>query len=336
MKANSIRLIIALFTLALVFQGCFKEPVKVGLLIHSLEIERWEKDRDYIIQEIENAKGEVLVKVADGDAKKQLAQATELLSANVDVLIVIPVNQFTAAEIVDKAHQKGVKVISYDRLIRNCKLDYYVSTDNIRIGEMQAEYLTTVKPQGNYALIGGSVYDNNSQFLYMGQMNILQPLVEKGDIKIVYNEFTQNWSEEEGYTHMMNCLNVHSVQPDVVIAGNDALALGVIRAFKEKGINGKVLVAGQDAALQNIQEIIMGNQTITIYKPIQSLAAATAQLAMRLGKDKSVDPFYSTISNGEKLVPCVLLEAMVVHKDNLKLTVISEGFQKEEDIFGKK
>ena len=163
-----------------------------------MDKERWENDRDFFVEKVQELGGTVEVRIADNDAGKQLEQAKELLTNGGDVLVIDPVDQFAAAEIVNEAHKKNVKVISYDRLIKNCKLDFYVSTDNVEIGTLQADYLTTIRPSGNYALIGGARSDNNSQFLYLGQMNVLQPLVEKGDIKIVYNEFTNDWKRKEG------------------------------------------------------------------------------------------------------------------------------------------
>jgi D-xylose transport system substrate-binding protein len=247
-------------------------------------------------------------------------------------LVVVPVDQFAAAEIVKEAHNHDVKVISYDRLIKNCDLDYYVSTDNVEIGTQQANYLTTVKPTGNYALIGGAMRDNNSQFLYLGHMNVLQPLVEKGDIKIVYNEFTEAWEEEEGYEHTMKIF-AENDQVDAIIAGNDAIAFGVIRALHEKELDGKVLVAGMDADLRNLQEIVAGHQTCTVYKPYEKLAATAAELALKLARGEEFENTFQTVSNGEKLVPVVFHEGMVVNRENLKLTVISEGYQKEEEVY---
>src|SRR5210317_337003 len=196
------------------------ETAEVGLLIHSFDNERWENDRDFFIKKVEELGGTVKVEVADNDANKQLAQAKELLANGIDVLVVVPVDQFAAAEIVKEAHLKEVKVISYDRLIKNCKLDFYVSTDNVEVGALQANYLTTIKPTGNYALIGGAISDNNSQLLYLGQRNVLQPLVEKGDINIIYNEFTEEWEENEGYEHAKKVLS-GNVDVDAIIAAND-------------------------------------------------------------------------------------------------------------------
>lgn len=202
-------------------------------------------------------------------------------------MVVVPVDQFAAAEIVKEAHAKDVKVISYDRLIKNCKLDFYISTDNVEIGTLQANYLTTIKPTGNYALIGGALNDNNSQFLYLGQMNVLQPLVEKGDIKIIYNEFTEAWDENEGYEHTQKILK-NNKNVDAILAGNDAIAYGALHALREAGKEGEVLLAGMDADLRNLKEIVAGHQTCTVYKPYEKLAATAAELALKLAKNDEI------------------------------------------------
>ncbi len=328
--------LIALFFLALLLlNGCNKkqqESVEIGLLIHSFDNERWENDRDFFVKKVQELGGTVKVETADNDAGKQLAQAKELLASGIDVLVVVPVDQFAAAEIVKEAHARNVKVISYDRLIKNCKLDYYVSTDNVEIGEMQASYLTRIKPVGKYALIGGAKGDNNSKFLYLGQMNELAPLVEKGDIKIVYNEFTEEWGENEGYEQAKKILKMNK-DVDAIIAGNDAIAMGVIKALREEVPEGNVLLAGMDADLQNLQEIVKGHQTCTIYKPYEKLASTAAELAVKLGKGEECERTFETMSNGEVLVPSVFHEGVIVNRENLKLTVVSEGYQKEEEIY---
>ena len=314
--------------------GCgSNKPAKIGLLVHALDNERWENDMNYFTEKVKGLGGDVLVEIAGNSAEKQLKQAKKMIMEGVGVLVVIPVDQFAAAEIVKVANAKNVKVISYDRLIKNCKIDYYVSTDNVEIGELQAKYLTTIKPEGNYALIGGAVSDNNSQFLYLGQMNILAPLVEKGDIKIVYNEMTKDWGEGEGYGHTKKLLQKTKGKVDAIIAGNDAIASGVLKALAEEGKQGDVLLAGMDADLHNLQEIVKGNQTCTVYKPYEKLATTAAKLAVKLANCEECENTFQTVSNGEMLVPSVLHDAMVVNKENLKLTVISEGYQVEEDVF---
>ena len=323
-----------LFICVLLLTACQKEQsVKVGLLLHALDKERWESDRDYFIEKVNELGGTVTAVEAGNNAETQFKQAQKLLSEGVNVLVVVPVDQFAAARIVEEAKKVNVPVISYDRLILNCKLDFYVSTDNVEIGGLQARYLTTIKPEGNYVLIGGGRNDHNSQFLYLGQMNELAPLIEKGDIKVVLNTFTESWEEEEGYSITSELIKKNTNKPDAIIAGNDAIAMGVIRALGENGLAGKVLVAGMDADLTNLQEIVKGSQTLTVYKPIQKMAFAAAEIAFRLGSGLPCERTFQTTSNGEMLVPSILFNGVVVNKQNLKLTVVSEGYQKEEDIF---
>lgn len=331
---TKIRTLIFVFLVGFIFTGCEnkEQSVKVGLLVHAFDNERWESDRDFFVKNVKELGGTVEVKDAENDAAKQLAQAKELLANGVDILVIIPVDQFAAAEIVKAAHEKEVKVISYDRLIKNCKLDYFVSTDNVEIGALQAQYLTTIKPAGKYAIIGGAISDNNSQQLYLGQRNVLQPLVEKGDIKIVYNEFTNAWAEKEGYEHAKKLLK-RVPDIDAIIAGNDELAMGVVKALSEKGKEGSVLIAGMDANLQNLREIVAGKQTCTVYKPYGKMAATAADLAVKMALGKEFEKTYQTVSNGEVLVPTVFYTGTIVNKENLKLTVISEGYQKEEEVF---
>ncbi len=331
---HQIKLLILVFLASLFVGGCGQkdESVEVGFLIHAFDKERWENDRNYFVESVQELGGTVKVMDAKNDASKQLAQAKELLANGVDVLVVVPVDQFAAAKIVEEAHAKNVKVISYDRLIKNCKLDFYISTDNVEIGALQANYLTTIKPTGNYALIGGALSDNNSQLLYLGQRNVLQPLVEKGDINIVYNEFTEAWEEEEGYEHTKELLQKNS-DVDAIIAGNDELAMGVLRALNEVGLGGKVLVAGMDADLRNLREIVAGNQTCTVYKPYEKLAATAADLAIKMANGGESEKTYQTVSNGAMLVPTFFHTGMIVNRENLKLTVISEGYQREEEVY---
>jgi D-xylose transport system substrate-binding protein len=328
MKISSI-VFLSLFILG----GCTKnDPVKVGFLIHALDKERWENDMDFFVEKVRELGSDVVVRIADNSMEKQLEQANELMDNGVDVLVVVPVDQFQAAAIVENAHKNNIGVISYDRLIKNCNLDCYVSTDNVEIGKLQAEYLTTIQPTGKYALIGGALSDNNSQFLYLGQMNVIQPLVEKGDIEIVYNVFTESWGEDEGYMHTKELL-LKTDDVDAIIAGNDAIAMGVIKALSEEGRTEDILVAGMDADLRNLQKIVAGHQSCTIYKPYEKLASTAAELAITLGRTGQCERTFQTVSNGARLVPAFFHNGMIVNRENLKLTVISEGYQTEDEIY---
>ena len=309
----------------LIFAGCTNKHPKIGLLVHSFESPRWQNDQKYFVDAVKQLEGTPLVRVADNKPDLQLEQAKGLINEGVKVLVVIPVNQVVAAKIVKLAHEKNIRVIAYDRLINNCRLDYYVSTDNVRVGEIQAEYLSKIKPKGNYALIGGPPNDNNSRMLYIGQLNILQPFVERGEINIVFRQFANYWTTNEGYRLAKAALDSMANKLDAIICGNDAMAIGAINALKESGLDGKVAVAGQDADLPNIQQIMKGNQSVTVFKRIKTMASTAAELAMHLAKNEPIDPYLSTISNGDRLVPSYLVDAVAVNEGNIEMTVVAEG-----------
>lgn len=323
-----IKLLVVFFFTGLLFAGCGNKykSVKVGFLVHAFDNERWEKDRDYFVDKVKELGGTVEVLDAGNDAAKQLEQAKQLIDHGVDVLVVVPVDQYAAADIVAAAHKENIKVIAYDRLIKNCDLDYYVSTDNVAVGALQATYLTTIKPKGKYAIIGGAITDNNSQSLCLGQRNVLQPLIDKGDIVIVYDEFAKAWKESEGYRHAQKILEKNP-DVDAIIAGNDDLANGAIKALAEIGKDGKVLVAGMDANATNIEEIKEGKQTCTISKPYQKLASMAADMAVGMARGQEHGGNFLTVENGKKLVPTVMFNGIIVNKANIDLTISQKEAQ---------
>jgi len=309
-----------------------KTKTKIGLLMDNLDNQRWKRDRDLFKLRIEEQGGEVLVEVAGGNEKKQYDQAKSLIEKGVQVLVVIPVNMEKAAAIVELAHNSNVKVITYDRLINNCDVDYYVSFDNVQVGELQAEYITTLKPKGNYILIGGSKHDNNSMLVHLGQLTILQPMVDNGDIKILYDQYMETWSQEAGYNAMKECMANYPNQIDAVLAANDDLAQGIIKALTEQNLQGKVLVTGQDADLFAIKSIKNGLQTMTVYKSINELTKVAASFAMTLAKDEIPEGITISVNNGKKLVPSFLLNSQIVQKATIESTVIKDGYWTEEDL----
>jgi D-xylose ABC transporter substrate-binding protein len=330
MRPKTLVICIAILA-AIFFSGCKKETL-IGLLMDSYEMERWERDKDLFTLHVSELGGKVITDVANGDAAVQLEQAKKMLENGIDALVVVAVDQNEAAKIVDLAHSYNVKVLSYDRLIKNCDLDLYISFDNVEVGTLQANYITRVCPKGNYALIGGAVTDNNSFLLKIGQMNVLQPLVERGDIRIVYDQFASRWTEEEGYRLMKECLEQNN-EIDAVIAGNDKLVTGALRAIHEKGISRPVYIAGQDAELMACQRIVGGEQTMTVYKPIEAIATKAADFAMQLAKGDKFTNMNLSVNNGKRMVPAVLLPPMIVNKETIRLTVVADGYLKENKIY---
>ncbi|MEB3101408.1 D-xylose ABC transporter substrate-binding protein [Ferviditalea candida] len=312
--------------------GKAQKTIVVGFSMDTLEEERWRKDRDYFIASVQKLGADVNVQAANSDDAKQLAQAEYLISQHVDVLVVVPHNADASAAIVAKAHAAGIKVLSYDRLIKNSSVDLYVSFDNERVGQMQAAAITKLAPKGSYALIEGADSDYNAHLFKQGQMDILQPLIDKGDIHVVYDQWTKEWEPTIALANMKNALKSNLNHIDAVLAANDSTAGAVVEALKAQGLAGKIPVSGQDADLAGCQRIIEGTQTMTVYKPIKALAEKAAELAVDLANGKSVATV-RTINNGKIDVPSILLDPIAVDKTNMDATVISDGFHKKEEVY---
>lgn len=306
--------------------------IRIGLSMDTLKEERWQKDRDLFVKRAEELGAEVMVQAADGKDETQVKQAESLLTQGIDVLVVIPHNGEVAASIVEAAKRKNVPVISYDRLIKNSEPDLYISFDNEKVGSMQAQYLVQKAPKGNYILIGGAQTDNNAKMFRAGQMKVLQPLIDKGDIKIVADQWAKDWQPEEALKHTENALTMNKNEVVAVVASNDGTAGGVIQALTAQGLNGKVVVSGQDADLAALQRIVAGSQTMTVYKPVSKLAVKAAEAAIALAKKEKVET-NGKVNNGKIDVPSILLEPISVDKSNLDDTVIKDGFQKREEVY---
>ncbi|TSA49370.1 MAG: D-xylose transporter subunit XylF [Sphingobacteriales bacterium] len=311
-----------------------KSKPRIGLLMETLKEERWQHDRDFFVAKAEAIGCEVLVQACNGNDELQLAQAENMITQGVDVLVVVPHNGKIASTIVDNAHKHGVRVIAYDRMIRDCDLDLYVSFDNERIGEMQAEYLVKKAPRGNYILIGGSPTDNNALLYHEGQMKILQPYIDSGFIKIIANQWAADWQPMEAMKHVENALTKEK-NINAIVASNDGTASGAIQALHEQQLDGKVLVSGQDAELSACKRVIAGKQSMTVYKPLQLMAEAAAVAALQVIRNELVSGAVKIVSNGKKDIPSILIDPIVVDKTNMMETVIKDGYHSEKEIYNK-
>ena len=309
------------------------EPLKIGFAMDTLKEERWLKDKALFEAAIESHGLEVEIAAANGDDALQIAQAEEMIQNGIDLLVIVPHNAEATAAIVHKAHGAGIKVIAYDRLVKNAEIDLYVSFDNEKVGELQAKAMMKLVPKGNYVFIGGAPTDNNAHLLKKGVFSVLQPAIDRGDIKIIYDEWTEDWNPENAFAHMAEALEINDNQIDAVISANDATAGGAIAALEAQGLAGVIPVAGQDAELAAVRRIVDGTQMMTVYKPIQDLSEQVAALAVYLAQDKEFNPTVS-INNGKSEVPAVLLEPIAVDNDNLRDTIIADGFHSEEDVYG--
>jgi D-xylose transport system substrate-binding protein len=305
--------------------------IKIGFLMDSLKIERWQTDLDKFQKHAKELGAEVLVETAEGDDELQLQQARKLLDSGVKALVLVPHDAEKAVRIVNAAKARKVPLLCYERLVRDPDVSFFIGVDASAVGYLQAFSLSQLAPKGNYVLIGGSPSDSNAKILHDAQMRVLKPLVDRGDIKIVSDTWTKDWDPSEAYAHMSAAIDSTKGEIAAVVASNDGTAGGAIQALEEHKLAGKVFVSGQDADLAAIIRVLDGTQTMTIYKPLGSQATLAAEAAVAWAKGESIKAT-ATLSIGNKTIPATLLTPVVVTKDNVKQTVIKDGFQNLETI----
>ncbi len=306
--------------------------IKIGFSMDTLKEERWQRDRELVEARARELGVEVEIQVANGDDAVQSKQCENMLTKGVKVLIVAPHNGVAASSIVEMARRQNVPVISYDRLIQNPNINLYVSHQVFKVGEMQARYALEKQPKGNYVLIGGAPTDYNAKLLHDGQMNVLRPAQESGAIKIVSDQSARDWLASEARRITDDALTQTNNNIQAIIASNDGTAGGAISALPQTLV-GKVLVTGQDAALDAVQRIAQGEQTMTVYKPIKPLAYSAVDAAIKLARGEQIDaPDRVPLTDGNN-VPAILQEPIVVDKSNLMETLIKDGYHKFEDVY---
>jgi D-xylose transport system substrate-binding protein len=300
-----------------------KNP-KIGFSIDDLRVERWTRDRDFFIAAAEKQGAKVFVQSADASEQRQISQIENLISRGVDVLVIVPFNATVLNNTVKEAKKAGIKVLSYDRLILNADIDAYISFDNEKVGEMQAEGVVKLQPKGNYYLLGGAPTDNNAKMLREGQMKVLKPFIDKGDIKVVGQQWVKDWSASEALSIVENALTANGNKIDAIVASNDGTAGGAIQALAAQKLAGKVPVSGQDADLAAVKRVIAGTQSMTVYKPLKTIASEAAKLAIQLARNEK--PAYnSSYDNGLKKVSTVLLKPTPLTKANVNI-LVDDGF----------
>jgi D-xylose transport system substrate-binding protein len=271
---------------------------------------------------------------AQGDAAAQQTQANTELTKGACILVVAPKDSNAAAAIVTKAKGQHVPVIAYDRLIQTKDLAFYASFDGVAVGKAQGQYIADhykdyVKPgHNNLVMIKGSDTDNNAHLFGTGAHDILDPLVSSGALKLVNEQYTPDWDNAKAQTEMTQVLTAQHNDIQVAYVMNDGMANTVIAALKAQGLNGKVLVTGQDAEAAGIRNILLGDQSMTVYKPIKTLADSVGQLVAAISKGQSTTSIANqtvTTSDGTS-IPSILNPVKEVDISNIASTVIADGF----------
>ena len=315
--------------------------ILIGYSLATLQEERWQRDRDDFVQTATDLGAIVDAESANNNTQTQISQIKSMIIKGVNVLVIAPNDAGSLTDVIDQAHKAGIKVIAYDRMITNADTDLYVSFDNEKVGEYEAQSVIDALKgklgagkKLKVAYIGGATTDNNALLVKQGSFKVLQPFIDNGEIQIVVNTFTDNWDPANAYKELKTYLDSSNGALDAVVVANDGMAFGCIQALHEHNLDGKVPVSGQDAELSAVQRIIAGTQTATVYKPIILEASTAANFAVQLANNQFVTTS-SAINNGKINVPSILLQAEIVTKNNIDSTIIKDGFYTSKEVYGK-
>ncbi|MFI7674510.1 sugar ABC transporter substrate-binding protein [Actinophytocola sp. NPDC049390] len=318
------------------------EGIPVGVILpETATSARWEGfDKPYLEAALKAEGLDPHIENAQGDVQKFATLADGMINDGVKVLIIASINSELGGTVAQKANAQGIPTIDYDRLNLGGSSDYYVSFDNVKVGELQGQGMADAlkdAPDGAQIIeIEGAPTDNNATLFYNGQQKVLKPLYDSGKFKLVRSQPIDNWDNQVGGTTFEQIFTSNGSKVDGVVAANDGLAGAVITVLKKYKLNGKVPVTGQDATADGLKAILAGDQYMTVFKPIKEEAEATAKLAAALAKgDKAAADKIATDESddptGKRKVKSVLLEPFLITKADVK-RVIDEGYVKAEEV----
>jgi D-xylose transport system substrate-binding protein len=308
-----------------------EDDIVIGFAMDTLVHERWLRDRDIFVARANELGAKVIVQTANSDSTEQERQVQYLLEQNIDVLVLVPNDAEKAANIVRAAKSKGVKVISYDRLVKNSGADLYISFDNSKVGELMGQAAVENAPQGKYLLLNGSKSDNNSLMFSEGYKKELEEGIQKGKIEIVGETWVNNWLYEDAFKFVEESFK-EDMEINAIIAANDTLAAAALNSLAEGRIAGKVTVVGHDADLDGCQRVVEGTQYATVFKPIDKIAKIAAEYAINMAKGQSVKA-NDTFFDGKYEIPYYKIPPILVKKENMQEVIIKSGFHKLEDVY---
>ena len=310
---------------------------KVAVLLpDSKSSVRWETvDRPSLQEAFEAAGVEVEIQNAEGDKSTQQQQAEQAITNGAKVLLLVNLDSGSGAAIAANAKSQDVKVIDYDRLTLDTDAtDYYVSFDNEQVGKLQGEGLVDCmgdKQGAEVAVLNGSPTDNNATLFKQGYDSVINPKFDSGDWKEIDDQSVPDWDNQKALTIFEQILQANGNKVDGVLAANDGLANAAISALKQRKLP-QVPVTGQDATLQGIQNIVNGDQCMTVYKAVKKEADAAAELAIALAKGEEPTVETTPVNNNTRDVPAVLLDPVSVTKDNIGEYTGEPDFPKVEEI----
>ena len=312
--------------------GKEEHKIQIGLTVDSFVIERWIRDRDVFVATARELGADVNVQDAGADAEEQISQIEYFISKQVDVIVVIARDCGVLSDVVQKAQNAGIPVISYDRMINNANTDFYISFDNRKVGEIMAQALIDAIPQGgDIFMIQGSSSDNNVKMLKEG----FDDTLEDTNLNVVYEANCDGWTAELAVGYVEEALEKY---PHVkgIMCGNDDIASQVVQVLAENQLAGNVVVIGQDGDLAACQRIVEGTQYITAFKSIEDLAREAAKYAVEIGSGREASELEGVtekVNDGTYDIPSKVLDPIAVTRENIDEVIIDGGFHRRDEVY---
>ena len=310
------------------------EGKTIGVSWSNFQEERWKTDEAAMKEAIE-ANGDSYISAdAQSSAAKQLTDVEALISQGADALIVLAQDSDAIGPAIEKASNEGIPVVGYDRLIENPEA-FYITFDNKEVGRLQAQAVMEAQPEGNYAFIKGSSADPNADFLFSGQMEVLQEAMDSGAINNVGEAYTDGWLPENAQRNMEQILTANDNAVDAVVASNDGTAGGAVAALSAQGLDGTVPVSGQDGDHAALNRIARGTQTVSVWKDSRELGRRAADIASALADGTAMSDvegaeMFSGGPNGVEMAS-VFLDPVPITADNLDV-VIDAGWVDKDTV----
>ncbi|MCK0196597.1 D-xylose ABC transporter substrate-binding protein [Ancylobacter sp. 6x-1] len=321
---TSFTLSLAALATALSLTAARAADVVVGVSWSNFQEERWKTDEAAIKKALEAAGAKYISADAQSSASKQLSDVEALIAQGANALIILAQDSDAIGPAITKAQNEGIPVVGYDRLIEN-PYAYYITFDNKEVGRMQASEVLKLAPKGNYIFIKGSSADPNADFLFSGQMEVLKPHIDKGEIKNVGEAYTDSWLPANAQKNTEQFLTAAKNDVQAVVASNDGTAGGAVAALAAQGLAGSVPVSGQDADFAALNRIALGTQTVSVWKDSRELGRKAAEIALQLAKGTALDkvPGTTTFTGGPKRVAMnsTFLKPIPITRDNLGVII---------------
>ena len=342
------KILALVLALALVLSCASALAAKVGVSMPTKDLQRWNQDGEYMEKLLTEAGFEAELQYASNDVPTQLNQVETMIDDGCEVIVIAAIEGSSLGAALDKAAEKGVKVIAYDRLLMdNANVDYYATFDNYKVGTVQGTYVKEAldldNAEGPFVVefTAGDPGDNNAGFFFNGAMDVLKPYIDAGKIVVTsgQTEFekvaTPEWKPETAQARAENILSsfyADGTELDAWVCSNDSTALGVTNALEANYTGKWPIITGQDCDVTNTNNMIDGKQAMSVFKDTRTLAAQVVKMIDQILKGEEVDVNdTTTYDNGKKVVPSFLCDPVIGTKDNYKELLIESGYYLETE-----